>query len=363
MARYTTEDPQTGRRVRKALYGKTEQEARGKLIAALSQRQSGTLVVTRGRTQSLRAYIERWLATKEARPKTLLRYQGLLEGHVVPGLGAIPLSKLDPHHVNRHLESKRAAGMAARTCNHIRAVLRNALNDAMREGLVGRNAAELARPIPLHDLQEMRVLAPSDIPVFLEIAHEHRFGNIWIVALATGARQGELLGLRWPDVDLENCSIRIERTLQYLPGGWRALPPKTRRSRRPVALPKVACQALRQEKERQDDTRLKAAHWSADFGDLVFTNGGGRPVEPSLLGKELRRELEMAGLPRLRFHDLRHSAASLLAFTGVPARVAMEVLGHSQISTTMDIYTKVYPEVRREAARALDKVFEPPAAT
>src|SRR5437899_2239155 len=170
----------------------------------------------------------------------------------------MPLPKLDPHHVNRHLASKQAAGLAARTCNHIRAVLRNALHDAMREGLVPRNAAELAHPIPLHNIEETKVLAPEQVPTFLQVAQRHRLGNLWIVALASGCRQGELLGLRWQDVDLENCSIRIERTLQYLARGWHVLPPKTPRSRRPIALPKVACEALRRERKQQTEAQLRA---------------------------------------------------------------------------------------------------------
>jgi hypothetical protein len=195
------------------------------------------------------------------------------------------------------------------------------------------------------------------VPAFLRVAQEHPRGNLWILALATGARQGELLGLRWRDVDLERCSIRIECTLQYLDGSWHVLPPKTARSRRPVALAKVACEALGKEKKRQAEARLIAKGWFEEFGDLVFTNDEGNPLTARRLGRELRPELKRAGLPQMRFHDLRHSTASLLAFAGVPARVAMEVLGHSQISTTMDVYTKVYPEVHRHAAEALDSVL------
>ena len=357
MARYSTEDPETGRTVRKALYGRTEQEARGKLITALSQRELGTLVVRRGRTLTVRNYLERWLATKQARPKTVHRYRELLEGHVIPTLGGIPLPKLDPRHVDRLLAMKQSAGLADRTCNHIRAVLRNAVHDATREGLVTRNVAELARPIPLTKVHEAIVLSPTQVPAFLKVAQEHPRGNLWILALATGARQGELLGLRWRDVDLERCSIRIERTLQCLRGDWHVLPPKTARSRRPVALAKVACEALQREKKRQAEVRLMSKGWSEEFGDLVFTNDDGQPLTARRLGRELRPELNRAGLPQMRFHDLRHSTASLLAFAGVPARVAMEVLGHSQIATTMDIYTKVYPEVHRHAAEALDSIL------
>jgi integrase len=359
MARYSPEDPQTGRTLRKTLYGRTEQEARTKLVIALSGRELGTLVVSRGRTLSVRVYLERWLATKRARPKTLLRYRQLIVSHVIPTLGHLALPKLDPRHVNRLLTMKLSIGLAARTCNHIRAVLRNALHDAMREGLVTRNAAELAHPIPLHNIEETKVLSPEEVPIFLEVGQRHPLGNLWIVALASGCRQGELLGLRWQDVDLENCSIHIERTLQYLGGGWHVLPPKTARSRRPIALPKVACEALRRERKQQTEAHLKAESWGDEFGDLVFTDDRGGPLTAYRLSPQLQRELARAGLPPLRFHDLRHSTASLLAFAGVPARVAMEVLGHRQISTTMDIYTKVYPEVRREAAEALDKVLGP----
>ncbi len=121
------------------------------------------------------------------------------------------------------------------------------------------------------------------------------------MALATGARQGELLGLRWRDVDLERCSIRIERTLQCLRGDWHVLPPKTARSRRPVALPKVACEALQREKKRQAEGRLMSKGWFEEFGDLVFTNDDGQPLTARRLGRELRPELKRAGLPQMRF--------------------------------------------------------------
>jgi len=359
MARYSTEDPESGRTLRKTLYGRTEQEARSRLVVALSGRDLGTLVVTRGRALTVHAYLERWLATKRVRPKTLLRYRELVLNHVIPMLGQMPLPRLDSRHVNRLMERKLSSGLAPRTCNHIRAVLRNALHDAMREGLVTRNAAELAHPIPLYNIEETKVLAPDEVGTFLELAQRHPLGNLLIVALASGCRQGELLGLRWQDVDLDKGSIRIERTLQYIARGWHVLPPKTPRSRRPIALPKVACEALRREKREQAEARLKADKWSDEFEDLVFTNDQGGPLVAYRLSPALQRELYRAGLPALRFHDLRHSTASLLAFAGVPARVAMEVLGHRQISTTMDIYTKVYPEVRREAAEALDKVLGP----
>jgi integrase len=168
------------------------------------------------------------------------------------------------------------------------------------------------------------------------------------------------LGLTWDDVDLDAGTIRIARTLQYNQArGFDVLPPKTRRSARVVVLATVARVALTHHQARQTEARERAAAWEEEYGDLVFPDGHGRPLLAPNISKRLRRHLEAQGLPRIRFHDLRHGFASMLLAQGVPARVAMEVLGHSDIATTSNIYQHVGTELRREAAEAIDRAILP----
>jgi integrase len=319
MARYSTTDPETGMPARKALYGRTEQEARAKLIQALADHGRGQLPFTRGRAPTLQQYAERWLARVRVRVKTKLRYEELLRYHVLPSLGRIQLARLEPQHVEGLLRAKRSAGLAARTCNHIRDTLRACLSDAMREGLVTRNVAGLARRLRVDDARQSVVLTPQQIQDLLRASERHRDGPLWVVALATGARESVLLGVRWStpedprgDVDLEAKTVRISRTLQRTPlafrdehGDWLEQATKTRRSTRTVPLAEIACEYLRRQRAQQAEDRLRAGpKWTDDHGDLVFRKADGRPLTGAHRASNLQRAL---GMPTIRFHDLRHA--------------------------------------------------------
>ncbi|HLH70959.1 MAG TPA: tyrosine-type recombinase/integrase [Candidatus Dormibacteraeota bacterium] len=245
-ARYTIVDPETGQRVRRSLYGATEQEARANLTRALDAPGRGGLPLLRGRAPTLAEHGRRWLGQCRVRPKTLHRYAELLR-YALPSLGHLQLTKLEAHHVGTLLTRLRDGGLSARTCNHVRSVLRNLLNQAKREGLVQRNVAELARPLPLEDVREGTTLSAEQVRMLLSVAEHHRDGPLWVLALATGARQSELVGLRWSDVDLERGTVTISRTLQPTPrpqreehGEWLEQPTKTRRSRRTIPLASIA---------------------------------------------------------------------------------------------------------------------------
>src|SRR5262245_11365152 len=190
MGRYSTEDPETGLVVRKAVYGRTEQEARAKLIEALAARQDGTLLVNRGREWTVRQYAERWLAGLRKRPTTQARYRQAL-AHVTGDdrLGNLPLTKLRPQHVKGLLNALHAGtasttsvALMSRTCNRVRDVLRNMLNDAMRDGRLSRNVAELAKPLPQDDASKRVILRPEHFPAFLEVCQHHEMGALWMLA-------------------------------------------------------------------------------------------------------------------------------------------------------------------------------------
>lgn len=200
------------------------------------------------------------------------------------------------------------------------------------------------------------MLAPVEAKQLLAAAEDDRLGALYSVALALGLRQGEALGLSWEDVDFESRRLHIRHGLQRIAGELRLVEPKTRQSRRTIALPLVVIDALQHHKARQSQDRLLAGTRWHETG-LVFTSTIGTPIEVGNLRRSFWRLLDKAGLPRMRFHDLRHSCASLLLVQGVSARVVMETLGHSNISITMDTYTHVLPELQRQAADAMDRAL------
>jgi len=345
-----------GRRQRKLLYGRTRREVQDQLRAALKTKQEGMLRA--GPRQMTGQFLKRWLedsVKSSVRPATYSMYWHLTTRHLIPNLERIPLQKLSPEHVQELLRVKTEEGLAPRTVHHLRALLRIALNRAMRWGLVMRNAAALADS-PRIERFDIRMLTPNEAKRLLATAETDRLGALYSVALALGLRQGEALGLSWNDVDFEARRLHVRHGLQRVAGALRLVEPKTRQSRRTIALPGVVVEALQHHNARQSQERLLAGTRWHETG-LVFTSTIGTPIEVGNLRRHFWRLLDKAGLPRMRFHDLRHSCASLLLVQGVSARVVMETLGHSNISVTMDTYTHVLPELQRQAADAMDRAL------
>ena len=245
-------------------------------------------------------------------------------------------------------------GLSPRTVQYARAVLRKALNQALRWGLVPRNVATLVDP-PRSKRHEIVFFAPDQANAFLDTARGDRLEALYRVALSLGLRQGEALGLRWEDVDLERGVLRVRVALQRIDGVPQLVEPKTPRSHRTIALPRPLAAHLRAHRTRQITERLACPRWQ-DW-DLVFPSSVGTPLSPQNLTKRYKALLRDAGLPAMRFHDLRHSCASLLLAQGVPARVVMETLGHSQIGLTLNTYAHVMPELQRQAAEAMERLF------
>lgn len=251
---------------------------------------------------------------------------------------------------------EKEAGQSPQSVAHHRAVLRNALNTALKHSLIGQNAAALADP-PHVPQREYDALTPAKAQAILLAIEGDRLEALYQLLLATGLREGEALGLRWEDLDLQGETVSVHRTLQRVDGQWCFLEPKTNRSRRTVPLPDMVAQALREHRARQTGERLLTGPaWQGEqWGGLVFTTETGGPLSQATVAHHFAALLAKTGLPRMRVHDLRHGAASLMAAMGVPARVAMELLGHSQIATTMNIYTHVAPEYGREAMERVSR--------
>jgi integrase len=231
-------------------------------------------------------------------------------------------------------------------------ILHNALGQAARWDLVGRNVADLVKP-PHVPRYEFTTLSPEQARQFLDAARGDRLEALYVLAITTGMRLGEVLRLRWREVDLNTRVVSI-RGARPSEGG---AGPKTQRSRRPVVLTEVAAAALRRHRAAQAAERIRAgAAWQDR--DLVFANTVGGPLNPSnLRHRDFRRLLERAGLPRMRFHDLRHSAATLLLGMGIHPKIVSELLGHTQVSITLDVYSHVTATMQHQAVNALDDLL------
>jgi integrase len=272
----------------------------------------------------------------------------------------VPLAKLTPQHVHSLVTKKvREGRLSPRTIQYMHSVLRAALNQAVRWRMVHYNAAAMvSTPRVTH--REVPALTPADARLLLDAARGDRLEALYSVALALGLRQGEALGLKWADVNLETGVLRVRRASQRVPHqGTQLVEPKTERSRRTLVMPPIVINALCAHRGRQAVERLAAGQRWVDL-DLVFPSERGTLADGPNVTHRFHKLLKRAELPPMRFHDLRHACASLLLVQGVHPRVVMETLGHSQISLTMNTYSHVLPALQREAADRMEAVLGRP---
>lgn len=349
----------TGKLKRRYIYGTTAREVQEKKTRLLADRLNGLPVdVTK---QTVGQYLLDWLENVvhgTLAPKTYLRYRSTVTKHLVPALGNIPLAKLSPQHLQRFYRELQNGGGhdKAHKCH---ATLRCALNRAVRMGLIPRNPANLV-DTPKVQRKEMRALTPEETTRLFEAARDDRFYALYVLGATCGLRLGELLGLKWEDIDFEEGTLQVRRQLQWIDGeGPRFTEPKTKGSRRIIYLPGVAIDALKEHRKRQAAERLKLGEVWQDDG-LVFPSEIGTPANPSnIYAWSWHPILEKANLPRIRIHDLRHTAASLLLLANENPRVVQELLGHSNISTTLGIYSHILPSLKRRAAATMDSILSP----
>ena len=343
---------------RKSIYCKTQQEAVKAARKAGVEKDQGTLIATPD--QTLKTFLTAWLrdtAQHNVRPRTYIRYRELIELHVLPTLGQVKLQKLLPQQLQHLYNTKLQEGYAPQTVKHIHRVLHRAFDYAVRWDLITRNLCD-AVDAPRVPKKEMQVLNAEQAQQFLAAAKGDSFEALYVLALTTGAREGELLGLKWEDLDLEHGKLHIKRTISRVPKqGFKVAEPKTPKSRRCIHLTALAINALREHRLRQNEAKL-AAGSTWDNQGWIFCNAIGRPIEVGkMLGRSFRPILIKAGLPIIRFHDLRHSAASLLLSMNIHAKVVSEILGHSQISLTLDTYSHVLPSLQEEAMNRLNTLL------
>jgi integrase len=343
---------------RKWIYGKTRREVADRLSKIQRDVAEGRPVINERLTVA--EYLNRWLnevAKHRTRPMTWRGYEHLVRLHILPSLGRVRLAKLTPQHVHSLVTQKvREGRLSPRTIQYMHSVLRAALNQAVRWRMVHYNAAAMVST-PRVTRREVLALTPEEARRLLDAARDDRLEALYSVALALGLRQGEALGLMWSDLDLENGTLRVRRASQRIPHqGTQLVETKTERSRRTLVMPPIVISALRSHRARQVLERLAAGeHW-IDLG-LVFPSQRGTLADGPNVTHRFHKLLKQAGLPPMRFHDLRHACASLLLVQGVHPRVVMETLGHSQISLTMNTYSHVLPVLQQEAADKMQAVL------
>lgn len=313
----------------------------------------------------LGAYLRRWIADLHLAPATMRQHSMIVERHLIPALGHRLLVGLTPADVDAYLEgarSVRGTPLDPQTRRHHRATLRRALADAVRDGLVSRNVAALSRPPRMHKAERVYLTAAQARLVITD-AREECLWPLWVLIVTTGLRVSEALGLAWSDVDLQTSTLTVRHQLRrrrktdsdYDPKDpWSRSSPKTRRSRRSIPLTPEAVDALREQQTRQ--TTERGEHPEPIDG-LVFTTPQGQPIHSTNVLPSWYSTLRRLGLPRVTIHDLRHSAASIMLGAGVPLPVIAEILGHSSIRITADLYAHIGVELRRDAADRLHEAL------
>lgn len=343
---------------RKWHYAKTQAEAVAKLKEAIRRVEAGQTATAS--VETVGAFLTRWLEDvkrSNVSPGTYITYEGIIRKHLNPALGATRLPRLTAPQVQKMLGDLGRAGLAPSTINTIHVVLHGALKQAMRWDLVPRNVAALVSP-PRIERSQARYFNEAQARTFLAAVNGHALEALFVLAITSGMREGELLGLRWADVDLGRRTVRVAQALRRDYVGRALGDPKSDSSRRQIGIPEVAVTSLRQHRARQAEIRLAAPDWTDN--DLVFPARTGRPYKPQTLReRQFYPLLEAAGLPRIWFHDLRDTFATLNLAQGTGLKVISEMLGHSGIGVTADRYLHVSEEMQRQAADRLDGLFGP----
>jgi integrase len=358
----------SGKRRRRAVYGQSKREVQEKL-RKLQASADDCALANRQRLR-LSQFLSQWLENVirgSRRRNTYRSYEGVIRNHISKHLGGVLLEKLTPVQVQGMYQSMAEASVSPRTQQLAHAVLRASLKRALKWGLISRNVCDAVDP-PRVSKKKMQAYDVGQIKALLAALDNHRLKPLFVLAIATGLREGELFGLHWSDIDLEDHTLSVQQQLEEIDGKFRLTEPKSASGKRRIELPGFAVDALHEHRKR-----MLAEGRNVKDGPVFCDRRGGwlrksnfirqifkpaiRRANESIIAEAEKRHVDPALLPELRFHDLRHTAATLRLRQGDHPKVVQELLGHSQISLTLDTYSHVVPSMQKDSASKLDRLF------
>ena len=364
-------DPLTGKRITKyATFRGTKRKAQEELTRLLAHRNEGSYVDPTKMT--LAAYLHHWLAAdidRRVAARTAIRHRGIVEKNIIPRLGHVPMRKLTAVHIEAFeaelqregwVKSRRQSrpapieklGLSAQTVQHIHRTLSQALSHAVRLGVLLKNPAAQVKP-PRPERREIKILGKDEIGTLLQAAKGTLLYLPVLVAVTTGLRRGELLGLRWSDLDLKAGTLAVNQSIERIKGKIAFKAPKTKTSRRSITLPTVTVQALQEYRAAQAEERLKLG-LGRDSRGLVFTRADGEPQDADSLTKAFARLVAATKVTPITFHELRHTHISHLLMDGVHVKVVSERAGHANVNITLSVYAAYIPSMQADAALRVD---------
>jgi integrase len=354
--RVTITDPATGKRRSPQQTCNTLKEAQAVKRQWLTEVEQGTAIDRSKQTvaEMLRYWLDTY-ARPNVRPTTLEDYMTTINVHIIPAIGAVKVQKLAPAQVQQFYADKLAADCSPRVVQLCHMRLKQALDQAVKLGLVARNVADNVTP-PRVERKEMQTWSAEQARQFLTVAGQSGYGPVWLVLIRSGMRRGEALGLRWSDVDYDASTLRIVQSVVPYKGSGLVQRPKSQSGWRTVRVAPEILDALRQHKIAQNERRLKlGAAWHDN--DFIFAAANGNAIHPDNLTRDYDRLVQRAGVPRIRVHDPRHTYVTLALQAGAPVGAISKNVGHAKVSTTSDIYGHVTPAMEQQAADAVDAVF------
>jgi integrase len=336
-------------------------EARKRLRQILTELDKGTFSKP-GKT-TLIEYLNNWVqdyCKPSLSPRTLQLYSYICRVHIIPALGKIPLTELKPQQLQKLYSEKLSSGLSARTVQICHVVIHKALKNAVRINLLSRNVAD-AVDKPKIQRPEMHPMSENDLNRFLDAARQGNYYALFYTYLFTGMRRSELLAVRWCDIDLLGMQISVSRTMQYLNGVKKHVTfkePKSKKSRRLIALSPSTVLVLEGHRKAQDNIRASLELPPSNDNDLVFSHWDGSPLLPDSITHAWVKLVRKCGLKGIRLHDARHTHATIMLKQGVHPKVVQERLGHANISTTLDTYSHVAPGLQQAAAKGFDDILK-----
>jgi integrase len=357
---------------RKAFYGQTQREASDKLREARQQQSQGIQPTDDRLTYG--KYLASWLehtATPNLKPSTIASYRLLVDKHIRPSLGHLQLTKLDPPAIRRFLALKLESGLSSRTVQYLHAIVRKSLSDGLRDGLIARNAAAIVKA-PRAQSKPVEPLSPDQVRTLLAAIAGDRLEALITTAVALGLRQGECFALQWQEIDFENRLLHVRHGLVRTKDKILMDDPKTKKAVRTISLPAVAVAALQAHRHRQElEREFAGSRWVPATvekdgkpleADLVFRTTIGTPLDRRNVTQRFQEILKACGLPRHRFHDLRHSAATMLLAQNVHPRAIQQILGWDS-GLMLERYTHLLDQIRVDAASKMDDILKPVGVT